>query len=93
MDFSTPTHLGRPSRLSTLEHWSRELANGGTLGQLFDWRKLFLNFKSIPTGGRALAAAVLDDAPYPTHPADSIANMQVIDAVYQKAGLRLRGGV
>ena len=39
----------------------------------------------------AFAAAVLDGAPVLTPPADSIANMEVIDAIYTAAGLPLRG--
>jgi predicted dehydrogenase len=38
----------------------------------------------------AFAAAVQQGAPYPTTPADSIANMRVIDAIYRAAGLRVR---
>ena len=41
---------------------------------------------------RAFAAAVREGAPFPTHAADSIANMRVIDAIYTKAGLGPRGG-
>jgi len=40
---------------------------------------------------RAFADAVLDGTAFPTHPDDSIANMRVIDDVYTKAGMRLRG--
>ncbi len=40
---------------------------------------------------RAFVAAVRSGAPVPTGPADAIANMRVIDAVYTKAGLQLRG--
>ncbi len=40
---------------------------------------------------RAFAAAVRDGAPNLTPPADSVANMRVIDAVYEAAGLSLRG--
>jgi len=40
---------------------------------------------------QAFADAVLRGAPVLTPPADSIANMAVIDAVYAAAGLRLRG--
>ncbi len=40
---------------------------------------------------RAFAAAVLDGAPFSTGPDDSIANMRVIDDIYTKAGMRLRG--
>lgn len=36
---------------------------------------------------RAFAAAVRGGAPMPTDPADAIANMRVIDAVYDKAGV------
>ena len=39
----------------------------------------------------AFVAAVLDGAPTLTPPAESIANMRVIDAIYRAAGLRLRG--
>lgn len=38
----------------------------------------------------AFVAAVRDGAPYPTTPADSVANMRVIDAAYRAAGLELR---
>ncbi len=40
---------------------------------------------------RAFASAVLEGAPILTPPADAIANMRVIDDVYTKAGLALRG--
>lgn len=40
---------------------------------------------------RAFVAAVRDRAPLPMPLEDSIANMQVIDAVYEKAGLPKRG--
>jgi predicted dehydrogenase len=40
---------------------------------------------------RAFAAAVLTGAPIPTGPEDSIRNMRVIDQIYAKAGLSLRG--
>jgi predicted dehydrogenase len=40
---------------------------------------------------RAFAAAVRDGTALPTGPAHGIANMRVIDAVYAKAGLPLRG--
>ncbi|MFQ5668296.1 MAG: Gfo/Idh/MocA family protein [Candidatus Binatia bacterium] len=40
---------------------------------------------------RAFAAAVHHGAPVPTGPADAVKNMQVIDAVYAKAGLQPRG--
>jgi predicted dehydrogenase len=39
----------------------------------------------------AFAAAVLDGTPVPTGGADAVANMRVIDAVYEKAGLHQRG--
>jgi predicted dehydrogenase len=39
---------------------------------------------------RAFAAAVWDGQPVLTPPADSVANMAVIDAIYEKAGLPLR---
>lgn len=40
---------------------------------------------------RAFVAAVRDGTPTPTDPPDAIANMEVIDAVYEKAGLGRRG--
>jgi predicted dehydrogenase len=40
---------------------------------------------------RAFARSVMDGTPVLTPPSDAIANMRVIDAVYQQAGLRLRG--
>jgi predicted dehydrogenase len=40
---------------------------------------------------RAFVAAVRDGTPTPTDPAHAIANMEVIDAVYEKAGLGARG--
>ena len=40
---------------------------------------------------RAFVAAVRDDTPTPTDPPHAIANMEVIDAVYAKAGLPRRG--
>jgi len=40
---------------------------------------------------RAFAGSVLGGAPVLTAPDDSIANMRVIDAIYRKAGLPLRG--
>ena len=39
---------------------------------------------------RAFAAAVREGAPFPTTPADAVANMQVIDAAYRAAGLEPR---
>jgi predicted dehydrogenase len=39
----------------------------------------------------AFCAAVLRQAPYPTTPDDAVANMAVIDAVYEAAGMRRRG--
>ncbi|MSO78667.1 MAG: Gfo/Idh/MocA family oxidoreductase [Acidimicrobiia bacterium] len=39
---------------------------------------------------KAFAAAVQEGAPYPTTPADAIANMRVIDAIYRAAGLHVR---
>jgi predicted dehydrogenase len=39
---------------------------------------------------RAFVAAVRDGAPYPTTPADAVANMRVIDAAYRAAGLQPR---
>jgi predicted dehydrogenase len=39
----------------------------------------------------AFRAAIVDGAPTLTPPADSVANMRVIDAVYRAAGLRPRG--
>jgi len=41
---------------------------------------------------RAFVAHVRHGAPVPTGPEDSVANMRVIDAVYDRAGLRRRGG-
>jgi predicted dehydrogenase len=40
---------------------------------------------------RAFATCVATGAPVLTSPADSVANMRVIDAVYDKAGLPIRG--
>jgi len=40
---------------------------------------------------RAFAGAIRTGRPLPTGPEDAIANMRVIDAVYAKAGLPLRG--
>jgi predicted dehydrogenase len=40
---------------------------------------------------RAFASAVLEGTPVLTTPADALANMRVIDAIYEKAGLWLRG--
>ncbi len=40
---------------------------------------------------RAFEAAVRDGAPFPTDVDDAVANMRVIDAVYEKAGLGPRG--
>lgn len=40
---------------------------------------------------RAFVARVRHGAPVPTGPEDAIANMRVIDAVYERAGLRPRG--
>jgi predicted dehydrogenase len=40
---------------------------------------------------RAFVRAVRDHTPVPTNGADAIANMRVIDAVYEKAGLPRRG--
>jgi predicted dehydrogenase len=40
---------------------------------------------------RAFAAHVLRGEPVPTGPADSVANMRVIDAIYDRAGMRRRG--
>jgi len=39
---------------------------------------------------RAFAAAVREGAPFPTTPADAVANMKVIDAAYRTAGLEPR---
>jgi predicted dehydrogenase len=41
---------------------------------------------------RAFVAAVRDRTPLPTDGADGVANMKVIDAVYERAGLPRRGG-
>jgi len=38
----------------------------------------------------AFVAAVRDGAPYPTNPADAVANMRVMDASYRAAGLEPR---
>lgn len=40
---------------------------------------------------RAFVSAIQQDTPILTSPADSVANMRLIDAVYQRAGLPLRG--
>lgn len=40
---------------------------------------------------QAFADAIQLGRPFPTDPADAIANMRVIDAAYRAAGLRLRG--
>jgi predicted dehydrogenase len=40
---------------------------------------------------RAFVAAVRAGEPFETGPADAVANMEVIDAVYRSAGLRVRG--
>lgn len=40
---------------------------------------------------RAFARAVLEGAETPTPPADAIANMETIDAIYRAAGLAVRG--
>lgn len=40
---------------------------------------------------RAFARLVRDGTPVPTDPADAVANMRVIDAIYEKAGMRPRG--
>jgi len=40
---------------------------------------------------RAFARAILEGAPVLTSPADAVANMTVVDAVYKQAGLPLRG--
>jgi predicted dehydrogenase len=40
---------------------------------------------------RAFVARVRYGAPVPTGPEDAIANMRVIDAIYEHAGLRRRG--
>ncbi len=39
---------------------------------------------------QAFAAAVREGAPFPTNPADAVANMKVIDAAYRAAGLEPR---
>ena len=39
---------------------------------------------------QAFVAAVREGAPYPTTPADSVANMRVVDAAYRAAGLEPR---
>lgn len=40
---------------------------------------------------RAFTQAILQGTHVPTHPADAIANMRVIDAIYLQAGLPIRG--
>ena len=40
---------------------------------------------------RVFANAILSGAPFNTTPEDAINNMRVIDAIYEKAGLQLRG--
>jgi len=40
---------------------------------------------------RAFADAIRSNTPFSTTPNDAVHNMQVIDAIYQAAGLRLRG--
>ncbi len=40
---------------------------------------------------RAFASSILEGTPVLTTPADALANMRVIDAIYEKAGLWLRG--
>ncbi len=40
---------------------------------------------------RAFARLVRDGVPVPTDPADAIANMRVIDAIYDRAGMKRRG--
>ncbi len=39
---------------------------------------------------RAFVAAVREGAPFPTNPADAVANMRVVDASYRAAGLEPR---
>jgi predicted dehydrogenase len=60
----------------------------------FDGRRRAEHFPRTPTYQyqlEAFRAAVADGAATLTPPADSIANMRVIDAVYRAAGLRPRG--
>ncbi len=40
---------------------------------------------------RAFVAAVREGAPLPTDARDGVANMRVIDAIYERAGLPRRG--
>lgn len=40
---------------------------------------------------RAFAQAITQGTPVPTNPAEAIANMRIIDAVYRRAGLKVRG--
>ena len=54
------------------------------------WRERVAGEPTYTGQLRAFAAAVRDGAPVLTPPADSIANMTVIDAIYTKAGLPLR---
>jgi predicted dehydrogenase len=39
---------------------------------------------------RAFAQAITQGTPVPTDPVEAVANMQVIDAVYRRAGLQPR---
>jgi predicted dehydrogenase len=41
---------------------------------------------------RAFRDAVLHGKPFPTHPADGVANMRVLDAIYEASGLGRRRG-
>jgi predicted dehydrogenase len=68
-------------------HWMNVVARGTRRTERFDRR---------PTYSYQLDAfcdAVLRGRPVLTPPADSVANMRVIDAVYEAAGLRPRGAV
>jgi predicted dehydrogenase len=39
---------------------------------------------------RAFRDAVLHGTPFPTHPADAVANMRALDAIYEASGLGRR---
>ena len=55
------------------------------------WRERVRGEATYTLQLRAFAAAVLRGEPVLTSPADAIKNMRVIDAVYQAAGLPVRG--
>jgi predicted dehydrogenase len=68
----------------------------------FMWTKIGSTRRRVRVEGRskatyayqleAFADAVLRDGPVLTPPADAVANLRVMDAVYEAAGLPLRGG-